>query len=85
MAAVKHVSYDHFQKRPKNGFQDQLSLNAGQSIAECSRGEILQYFRPSLSYHMLLRSLSSLFLNGHFAHVLLYLNCFVFQLAKALW
>ena len=40
-------------KRPKIGFQDQLSLNAGQkycslmqvkSIAECSNGSILQYF-----------------------------------------
>ena len=34
------------------------------SIAECSKGSILQYFRPSLSYHLLLRSLFGLFLNG---------------------
>ena len=27
------------------------------SIAECSKGSILQSFRPSLSYHLLLRSL----------------------------
>ena len=26
------------------------------SIAECSKGSILQYFRPSLSYHLSLRS-----------------------------
>ena len=37
-------------KIPKMFFQDQLSLNAGKSIAECSN--ILQYFRPSLSYHL---------------------------------
>ena len=38
-------------KRPKIDFQDKLSLNAGQSIAECSKRSILQYVRPSLSYH----------------------------------
>ena len=27
------------------------------SIAECSKGSSLQYFRPSLSYHFALRSL----------------------------
>ena len=32
-------------KKQKLVFQDQLSLNAGQSIAECSNGSILQYFR----------------------------------------
>ena len=42
-------------RRPQIGFQDQLMLNAGQSIAECSEGSILQYFRPSLSYHLSLR------------------------------
>ena len=41
-------------KRPKIGFQDQLLLKAGQ-IAECYKGSILQYFRPSLSYHSSLR------------------------------
>ena len=60
------------QKRQKNGFQDQSSLNAGQSIAECSKGGILQYFQPSLSYQLLLRSLFCLFLSGHFTHILLY-------------
>ena len=28
------------------------------SIAECSNGSILQYFRPSFSYHLSVRSLS---------------------------
>ena len=47
-------------KRPKNSFQDQLSLNAGQK--HC----ILQYFRPSLSYHLSLRSLFCQYLSGRF-------------------
>ena len=42
------------------------------SIAECSTGSILQYFRPSLSYHVSLRSLFCLFLSGRFTQVLLY-------------
>ena len=41
------------------------------SIAECSNGSIQQYFWPSLSYLMLLRSLFCLFLNGWFTQVLL--------------
>ena len=28
------------------------------SIAECSKGSILQYFQPELGYHLSLRSLS---------------------------
>ena len=40
-------------KRPKVGFQNQLSLTMQvKSIADCSKGSILQYFRPSLSYHL---------------------------------
>ena len=45
------------------------------SIAECSKGSILQHLiRPPLSYQLLLhvRSLFSLFLIGRFTHVLLY-------------
>ena len=34
------------------------------SIAKCSKGSILQYFRPALSYHMALRPLFRLFLSG---------------------
>ena len=54
-------------KRPKIVFQNQLSLNAGQKY--CS---ILQYFQPSLSYHLSLRSLFCLLLSGCFTQVLLY-------------
>ena len=45
------------------------------SIAECSKGSILQYFRPSLWYHLLLRSLFCLFLSSRFTQVLLYFHC----------
>ena len=58
-------------KRPKIGFQDQLSLNAGQNIAECS-WSILQYVRLSLCYHLSFTSLFCLFLSGRFTQVLLY-------------
>ena len=33
-------------------------------IAECSKGSILQYFRPSISYHLSLRPLCCLFFSG---------------------
>ena len=58
-------------KKTKNGFQDRLLLNAGQNIAECSKGSILQNFRPSLSYQLSLRHLFRLFLSGrlHRLHI----------------
>ena len=40
------------------------------SIVECSNGRILQYFRPSLSYHLPLRPLFCLFLSGRLKQVL---------------
>ena len=48
--------------------QDQLSLNAGQNYS------ILQYFPPSLSYHLSLRPLFYLFLSGRLRQVLLYMD-----------
>ena len=44
------------------------------SIAECSKGSILQYFWPSLIYHLPFTSLLSLFLSGRFTQVLLYVS-----------
>ena len=41
------------------------------NIAECSKGSILQYFQPSLSYHLSFRSLFCLFLSGHYTQGLL--------------
>ena len=43
------------------------------SIADCSKGSLLQYFRPTLSYHLSLKSLFCLFLIGRFTQVLLYI------------
>ena len=48
-------------KRPNIGFQDQLSLNAGRKYCRMLQGEHLQYFQPSLSYHLCLRHLLCLF------------------------
>ena len=36
---VKPVQNNHSQKRPKIGFQDQLSLNAGQKYCRMIQGE----------------------------------------------
>ena len=41
-------------------------------MAECSKGSILQYFQPSLSYQLSLRPLFRLFLSSCFTQVLLY-------------
>ena len=42
-------------------FKTDYRLMQVKGIAECSKGSILQYFRPSLSYHLSLRFLFSLF------------------------
>ena len=52
---VKPVFSSHPKKTPKIGFQYRLLFNAGQSIAKVSKGSILQYFRPLISYHFPLR------------------------------
>ena len=59
-------------KRPKIGFQAGLSLNACQKYRRMLQENILQYFLPSLSYHLSLRSLFCLFLSGRLRQVLLY-------------
>ena len=51
-------------KRPKMVFKTNHLLMQVKSIAECSKGSILQYFLPSLSYHLSLRSLFCLFYRG---------------------
>ena len=58
------------QKDQKIVFNTIYRLMQVKSIAECR--SILQYFRPSLSYHLSLRSLFCLFLSGCFTQVLLY-------------
>ena len=44
-------------------FKTNYRLMQIKSIAECSKGGILQYFRPALSYHLSLRSLFYRFLS----------------------
>ena len=43
--------------KTKTDFQDRLSLNAGQKYCIMLQESILQYFRPSLSYHLSSRPL----------------------------
>ena len=59
-------------KKTKMVFKTDYRLMQVKSIAECSNGSILQYFRPSLSYQLSLRPLFCLFLSGRFTQVLLY-------------
>ena len=64
-STVKHVS-----KRQKIVFQDNFCLIQFKSIAKCSKGSILQYFRSSLSYHLSLKASFCLFLSDRFTQVL---------------
>ena len=75
------------KKKTKIGFQDRLSLNAGQNYCRKLQGCILQYFRPSLTYHLSLRPLVCLFLSGCLRPVLLYLQheLVVFGCSHWLW
>ena len=70
---VKPVLSGHSKRRPKFVFKTGYRLMQVQSIAECSKPwNILQYFRPSLSYHMSSISLFCLFLSDRLRQVLLY-------------
>ena len=53
---VKPVLSGHSKRIPKLVFKTNYRLMQVKSIAEPSKGSILQYFRPSLSYHLSLRS-----------------------------
>ena len=66
---VKPVLSGHSQKDQKQGFKTFYHLIQVRSIAECSKGSILQYFRPALSYYRALRPLFRLFLSGHLRQV----------------
>ena len=70
---VKPVLSGHSKRRTKIGFQDRLSLNAGLKYCRMLQESILQYFRPSLSYHLSLRPLFWLFMSGRLRQVLLYI------------
>ena len=51
------------KRRPKLVFKTDYRLMQVKSIAECSKGSILKYFLPSLSYHLPLRPLFCVFLS----------------------
>ena len=72
ISTVKPVQNGHSQKDRKLVFKTNYRLMQVKSISECSKGSILQYFWPSLSYHLSLRFLFCLFLSGCFTQVLLY-------------
>ena len=62
-------------KKTKNWFSKPIfHFIQLKSIAKCSKGSCLQYFRPSLSYQLSLRPLFCLFLSGSFTQALLYLH-----------
>ena len=44
---VKPVLSGHLERRPKIGFQNRLSVNAGQSIAECSLSTFIYFYHWS--------------------------------------
>ena len=65
----KSSSFHYVTGELKMVFKTNYHLMQVKSIAECSKGSILQYFRPSLSYQLSLRSLFSLFLSGPFSQL----------------
>ena len=52
---VKRVLRGHSKRSPTLGFQDRLSLNAGETYCRMLQESILRYFRPLLGYHLSLR------------------------------
>ena len=68
---VKAVLSGHSKRTQQLVFNTHYRLMQVKSIGECSKGSILQYFRPSLSYHFPLRPLFCLFLSGRLRQVLL--------------
>ena len=66
---TENLSLVAAQKTPKNWFSRPISINADRKYCI-----ILQYFRPSLSYHLSLRPLFCLFLSGLLRQILLYLH-----------
>ena len=59
-------------KRPKIGFQDQLSLNAGQKYCRMLQGEHSAILLTFIKLPFGIRSLFCLFLSGIFTQILLY-------------
>ena len=72
VSTVKPVFSGHSKRRPKLVFKTDYRLMQVKSIAECSPWSILQYFLPSLSYHLSFRFLFCLFLSCRLRQALLY-------------
>ena len=53
------------KKRTKLVFKTNYRLMQVKSIAECSKGSVLQYFRPSLGYHVITIFVLSIFERLH--------------------
>ena len=73
---VKPVLSGHLKR-----FKTDYRLMKVKSIAEC----ILQYFRPSLSCYLSVRSLFCLFLSGHLRQVLLEIQGYEKNISSAVW
>ena len=69
---IKPITNDHFQKGKKMVFNTNYCLMQVKSIEECSTGSILQYIRPSLSYHFFIKIFVLSILSGCLRQVLLY-------------
>ena len=52
---VKVVLRGHSKRRPKKVYKADYRLMQVKSIAECSKGSVLQYFRTSSSYHLVIK------------------------------
>ena len=59
-------------KRPKIGFQDQLSLNAGQKYCRLPQSAMLLTF---IKLPFVIKIFVLSFLSGRFTQVLLYIDC----------
>ena len=71
MLCSKSCLRGHSKKKTKIVFKTDYHLMQVKNIAEFSPWSILQYFRPSLSYHLPLRPVLCLFLSSRLRQVLL--------------
>ena len=79
LITVKPVQNGHSQKDHKLIFKNNYHLMQVKSIAECSKGSIMQYFRPSLSYHFILSVFEWLFYTGFTVHYYSVCDFFFYQ------
>ena len=70
---VKPVLSGHANRRPKFGFQDQLSLNAGQKYCKMLQGEHSAILSTFIKLPFVIKiSVLSINLSGHLRQILLY-------------